>query len=165
MHGMTPGPVLYQKNPDFIWAVIASMFIGNVMLLIMNLPMAGLWAKVALIPYKLLFPLILIISMVGVYSIDGSLWDVGMMIFFGMVGYIMKKLEIPSAALILAFILGREIEFTLVQSLSTSGGSLAILINRPISGFLISLCAFIFVASVISAIKKKRSHLADDAEM
>lgn len=165
MHGVTPGPALYQKNPDFIWAVIASMFIGNVILLIMNLPMAGLWAKVALIPYKLLFPFIMIIATIGVYSINNSLWDVGMMTFFGVVGYFLKKLEIPSAALILSFILGKRIEYTLVQSLSVSDGSMLIFIQRPVSGFLIGLCALILVASIISAVKKRRSHLVDDAEM
>ncbi|MEG2204985.1 MAG: tripartite tricarboxylate transporter permease, partial [Oscillospiraceae bacterium] len=77
MHGLTPGPLLYQNNPEFIWAVIASMFIGNLLLLIMNLPMANLWAKVALIPYKLLYPLILIICMIGIYAVNRSLFDVG----------------------------------------------------------------------------------------
>lgn len=165
MHGLTPGPALFEKNPDFVWAVIASMFIGNAILLVMNLPMAGLWAKVAMVPYKLLFPLILILSMVGVYSVNSSIWDVGLMIFFGVVGYLMKKLEIPSAAMILSFILGSQIEFSLIQSLAASENGLMILLTRPISGSLIVLCILIFIASVISAIRKKRSHLASDAEM
>ncbi len=165
MHGLTPGPALYQKNPDFVWAVIASMFIGNVVLLIMNLPMAGLWARVALIPYKLLYPMILIISMTGIYSVNGSLWDVAMLIFFGFVGYFLKKLEFPSAAIVLAFILGDKIEFTLMQSLATSENGLWIFFERPISSTLITLCAIILVVSIIAAVKNKRGQLAADAEM
>jgi putative tricarboxylic transport membrane protein len=165
MHGLTPGPLLYQKNPEFIWAVIASMFIGNLLLLIMNLPMAGLWAKVALVPYKLMFPLILIICMVGVYSVNRSLWDIGLLIFFGIVGYFMKKLQLPSAALILSFILGKNIEFTMIQTLATSEDGLLLLFQRPISATLITLCGIILVAGLYSAIKKKRSSLAADAEL
>ena len=165
MHGLTPGPALYQKNPEFIWAVIASMFIGNVVLLIMNLPMASLWARVALIPYKLLYPMILIISMTGIYSVNGNLWEVALLIVFGLIGYLMKKLEFPSAAIVLAFILGDKVEFTLMQSLATSENGLWIFFERPISGVLISLCIIILLASVISTIKNKRGNLADDAEM
>ncbi|MDU4961780.1 MAG: tripartite tricarboxylate transporter permease [Sporomusaceae bacterium] len=165
MHGLTPGPLLYQKNPEFIWAVIASMFIGNTVLLIMNLPMARLWAKVAQVPYKLLFPLILIICMTGVYSVNRSLWDVGLLIFFGIVGYFMKKLQLPSAALILSFILGKNIEFTLIQTLASSESGLLYLLERPISATLITLCFIVLAAGLYSAIKKKRSKLASDAEL
>ncbi|KQL43541.1 transporter [Brevibacillus choshinensis] len=165
MHGLTPGPTLFQTNPDFVWAVIASMFIGNAILLFMNLPMAGLWAKVALVPYKLLFPLILIVSLVGVYSVNRSLWDVGLMIFFGVVGYFMKKFEFPSAALILSFILGSQIEFSLIQSLASSDNGLMIFFERPISGTLMGMCGLVLVLSIVSAVKKKRSVLAEDAEM
>ncbi len=165
MHGLIPGPLLYQKNPDFIWAVIASMFIGNVMLLILNLPMANWWAKVARIPYKLLAPLILLICMVGVYSVGRSVYDVGMLVFFGTLGYLMKKLEIPAAALLLSFILGNNIEFTMIQTLSLSPAGLFYLFQRPISGTLMSLCIAILVFSIYSAVKKKRDKLAADAEV
>jgi putative tricarboxylic transport membrane protein len=163
MHGLTPGPLLYQRNPDFVWAVIASMFIGNVILLIMNLPMAKLWAKVSLIPYKLLYPLILIICMVGIYAVNRSLWDVCMLIFFGIVGYFMKKLAIPSAALILAFILGHNIEYTMIQTLASSKHGFLLLFRRPISATLMSLSIVILIVSLYSAIKKKRDLLSDDA--
>lgn len=165
MHGLTPGPLLYQKNPDFVWAVIASMFIGNLILLIMNLPMANLWAKVALVPYKLLFPLILIVCMVGIYSVNRSLWDVALLIVFGVIGYFMKKLQLPSAALILSFILGKNIEFTMIQTLASSENGFLILMQRPISATLLTLCAVILIAAIYSAVKKKRSQLAADAEM
>lgn len=165
MHGLIPGPLLYERNPDFLWAVIASMFIGNVMLLIMNLPMANLWAKVARIPYKLLAPLILLICMLGVFSVNRSVWDVGLLVFFGIVGYFMKKLEIPAAALLLSFVLGNNIEFTMIQTLSLSASGLLYLFQRPISGVLMSLCILILALSIYSSIKKKRGQLADDAEV
>ena len=165
MHGLTPGPLLYKNNPDFVWAVVASMFIGNVILLIMNLPLARLWARVSLIPYRLLYPLILIVCMIGIYAVDRSLWDVGLLIFFGIVGYFMKKLSIPSAALILAFILGNNIEYTMVQTLASSKYGFMLLFRRPISATLMSLSIIILVLSLYSAIKKKRANLADDAEM
>ena len=165
MHGLIPGPLLYQKNPDFIWAVVASMFIGNSMLLIMNLPMANWWAKVARVPYKLLAPLVLLICMVGVFSVKRNVWDVGLLIFFGVVGYFMKKLQIPAAALLLSFILGNNIEFTMIQTMALSRHGLWYLFMRPISGTLMALCLVILAFSIISAIKKKRDALAADAEV
>jgi len=165
MHGLTPGPALYQNNPDFVWGVIASMFIGNLILLIFNLPLARVWAKVAMVPYQFLYPLILIIAVLGVYSIRSSLWDVGFMIFFGVVGYLMKKLDLPLAATVLTFVLGSQIESTLLQSLATSHNGLLIFFERPISGTLISLAIVILVVSLISGWKKRRSALASDFEL
>lgn len=162
MHGLTPGPLLYQKNPDFVWAVIASMFIGNVLLLFMNLPMAGWWARITLIPYKLLFPIILLVCMVGVYSVNRSLWDIGLTIAFGAVGYFMKKWKLPSAALILSFVLGKNIEFTLVQTLASSDNGILLLFQRPISATLLTLCGIILVFGLYTTIKNKRDNLAAD---
>lgn len=164
MHGLTPGPLLYKTNPDFVWAVIASMFIGNALLLFMNLPLASLWAKIALVPYKLMFPLILIFCMVGVYTVNRSLWDVGLMIFFGAVGYLMRKWKLPSAALILSFVLGKNIEYALVQTLASSEDGLLVLFTRPISATLLTLCGIILVLGVYTTIKNKRGHLASDEE-
>lgn len=162
MHGLTPGPLLYERNPDFVWAVIASMFIGNVLLIFMNLPMAGWWARIALIPYKLLFPLILIVCMVGVYSVNRSLWDIGLTIAFGAVGYFMKKWKLPSAALILSFVLGKNIEFTLVQTLSASSDGVLVLFQRPISATLLTLCGIVLAFGFYTTIKNKRDNLAAD---
>jgi putative tricarboxylic transport membrane protein len=165
MHGLIPGPLLYEKNPTFLWGLIASMFIGNVVLLIMNLPMANMWAKVARIPYKLLGPLILLICMVGVYSVNRMIPEIALLILFGVVGYFMKKLELPGAAVILAFILGNNLEYTLVQTLSMSKSGLLYLFQRPISGVMMSLCLLILVGSIISQILKKRDMLATDQEV
>ncbi len=165
LHGLTPGPQLFQNNPDFVWGVIASMFIGNLILLFMNLPMAGMWAKIALVPYKLLFPIILIISILGVYSVNNSLWDVGVMFMFGIIGYFMKKLDIPIAATVLTFVLGALIETSLLQSLAMSEGSLMIFFERPISAVLMIVALVVLAGSIISVVKKKRGMLASDVEM
>jgi putative tricarboxylic transport membrane protein len=165
MHGLTPGPILFQKNPDFVWAVIASMFIGNFILLIMNLPMANFWAKIALIPYKILFPLIIFISILGAYSINNSLWDVGAMVVFGIIGYFMKKLDIPMAPTVLTFVLGKNIESSLLQSLAISDGNFMVFFQRPISGTLMFISFIIILASVYSGMTKKREVLAGDFEI
>lgn len=165
MHGLTPGPALFQSNPNFVWAIIASMFIGNVILLIFNLPLARVWAKIAMVPYKLLYPLILIISIVGVYSIKNSIWDIGVMILFGIIGYLMKKLDIPIAATILTFVLGAQMEAALFQSLATSQNGFMIFFTRPISGVITTICIIIFIISILSSSRKKRSLLANDIEI
>ncbi|WP_338824707.1 hypothetical protein MHOCP_03060 [Moorella humiferrea] len=164
MHGLTPGPHLFQSNPDFVWTVIASMFLGNLMLLIMNLPLAGIWAKVALIPYKVLFPLILIISCVGAYSINNSLWDIGVMIVFGIIGYVMKKMEFPLAPMILTFILGKSIESNLIRSLKISESGFLIFFQRPLSAILLGITLAMLVFGTIGFVKNKRNLLADDVE-
>ncbi|HWR38530.1 MAG TPA: tripartite tricarboxylate transporter permease [Patescibacteria group bacterium] len=163
MHGLTPGPLLYQKNPDFIWAVIASMFIGNFLLLVMNMPLAKYWARIALIPYKLLFPIILLVCMVGVYSVNMSLWDIGLTIAFGAIGYCMKKWKLPSAALILSFVLGKKIEFALVQTLAGSENGILVLFQRPVSATLLTLCGIILAFGLYTTIMNKyRDYLATD---
>jgi len=154
MHGLTPGPALFQKNPEFVWGVIASMFIGNIILLIFNLPMANLWAKVVLVPYRLLYPTILIITMIGAYSITNSLWDVIVMLAFGIIGYVMKKLEFPLAAITLSFVLGNQIELTFLQSLSASQNGLLIFFTRPISGIVMAACFAMLAFSLYTRMKK-----------
>jgi len=165
MHGLTPGPTLFQSNPVFVWAVIASMFIGNLLLLFMNLPMAGVWAKIAMIPAKLLYPIILIVSVIGCYAINNSLWDVGVMFVFGIAGYFMKKLDIPLAPILLTFVLGKLLENSLIQSLIYFKGNFFGFFTRPISGTLLVIAAIILTLSLISAFKKKRGTFAGDVEM
>ncbi|ALS21800.1 tripartite tricarboxylate transporter permease [Paenibacillus naphthalenovorans] len=165
MHGLTPGPTLFQNNPDFVWAVIASMFIGNFILLIMNVPMAGLWAKVATVPFKLLFPIILMISILGAYSVNNSLWDVGVMLAFGIIGYFMKKVDIPMAPLVLTFVLGKLMEDALMQSLIIFNGNFFSFFQRPISGTILAISILILMISFIAGLKKKKEFLANDVEM
>ncbi|KYZ76133.1 hypothetical protein AXX12_06735 [Anaerosporomusa subterranea] len=165
LHGLTPGPMLFQENPDFVWTVIASFYVGNVALLIINLPLANLWAKVILVPYKLLYPFILIFCIIGAYSINNQVWDIGVMLLFGVIGYLMKKLDIPMTATVLTFVLGQQIESALVQSLIISQGSWLIFFQRPVSAALMGLVAIILVVGIYSSVKNKRDMLADDLEV
>lgn len=164
MHGLTPGPTLFQTNPDIVWAIIASMFIGNTILLIMNLPMAGMWAKIAMVPGKLLYPMIIVVSVIGAYSVNNSLWDVGIMFVFGVVGYFMKKLEIPLAPLVLTFVLGKMLETSLLQSLIFFKGDFMGFFQRPIAGTLLVISSVILIFSIYSSVRNKRGFLADDVE-
>jgi len=139
MFGLQPGPLLFQKNPDFVWGVIASMYIGNIMLLIMNIACIPLFVKILKIPNSLLFPLIMVFATVGVYSVDGNIFDVWMLYVFGVMGYFMKKFDMPPAPVVLSVVLGPMIERALRQSLTMSLGSYDIFYTRPISAALLLL--------------------------
>ncbi|WP_180271571.1 tripartite tricarboxylate transporter permease [Fredinandcohnia onubensis] len=164
MHGLTPGPALFQDNPSFVWAVIASMFIGNAILLMMNLPMANLWAKITLVPFRILFPIILIITIVGTYSLNNSMFDVGAMLVFGIIGYFLKKADFPLAPIILAFVLGGLMEQTLIQSLTIFRGDFFMFFMRPLSGTILVIALISIIFSVVATIKGK-SIVNEDVEM
>jgi putative tricarboxylic transport membrane protein len=131
--GFKPGPLFIAENPSMFWGLVASMYIGNVMLLVLNLPLVPLFAQVLRAPVYVLYPLIIGLSVVGVYSASGSLFDLGLLAGFGLLGYVMRKLDYPSAPLILGLVLGGAMERALRQSLMMSEGSLSILVARPIS--------------------------------
>jgi putative tricarboxylic transport membrane protein len=133
MYGLQPGPMLFKNNPQFVWAVIASMYIGNVMLLILNLPLVGLWARIAVVPFPILAPIIIFCSVLGTYSIRFILFDVWVMLIFGLLGYFMRKLGFPIAPLVLASVLAQMLETSLQQALLISQGSPLIFFTRPIS--------------------------------
>ena len=143
---------------------IASMFIGNAILLIMNLPMARFWAKVAMVPYKLLYPAIIVFCVVGAYSINYRVWDIGLMMIFGLIGYFMKRLDIPMAPAVLTFVLGDQIERALVQSLTMSHGSFLIFVRSPICIAILVVIALIIGFSAYSRLSK-RGLIIEDAEM
>jgi putative tricarboxylic transport membrane protein len=149
MFGVQPGPLFLQKFPDVFWGTIASMYTGNMMLLILNLPLVAMWVKVLKVPYPLLFPFILLFCLIGAYSIDNSITDIIVMNIFGVVGYFMRKFEYEGAPLILAFILGPLFENALRQSLMISDGSFLIFLTRPIAvGFLI-IAAMMLISPLI----------------
>jgi putative tricarboxylic transport membrane protein len=148
MYGLQPGPGLFEKNPEFVWALIASMYIGNVMLLVLNLPLVGFWANLLKIPYPVLAPAILIFSFIGAYSVRDSLFDVGVAVAFGIIGYLMKKVAIPVTPLVISAILANLLEVSLKQTLSISQGSFLILLNRPISLTLILLATLLTALSL-----------------
>jgi len=142
IHGMRPGPMLFSTHTKFVWGLIASMYIGNIMLLIQNMPMVGLWVRLLKIPYKILMPVIITIASVGVLATDNNIFDMWIMFFFGLVGYFMRKMEYPGAPMVLGLVLGPMVETSLRQSLTLSYGSLGIFFTRPISAVLI-VCAII----------------------
>ena len=161
IHGVTPGPLLIKNNPDIFWGTIASMYIGNFMLLILNLPLIGLWIKVLKIPYGILFPLILFFCFVGAYANNNSLVDVNVMIFFGLVGYLMKKTGFEPAPLVTAYILCPFLEEAFRQSLIKSHGDFSIFFRRPISATILAI-AFLFVfMNIFSGIKEKRKRFLE----
>jgi putative tricarboxylic transport membrane protein len=145
MYGLQPGPVLFTQNKEFIWTVIGSMYVGNVLLLVLNLPLVGMWAKISLIPYKYLGPTILGICVVGAYSPRNTMFDVWIALGSGVLGYIMRKTNWPLAPLILGFILGSMMEQSLRQSLSMGGPF--IFFGRPISiGFILAAVVLVIVS-------------------
>lgn len=157
MFGLRPGPQLFQQHADFIWAVIASMYLGNVMLLILNLPLAPLFAVLLRVPYVMLYPVILAFCIVGVYSQSNSLDDLWLMVVFGVLGYFMKRYGFPAAPLILGLVLEPLFENALRQSLTLSHGSLAIFITRPISATLLAVTiAVILVPRVLRLLRSRR---------
>jgi putative tricarboxylic transport membrane protein len=137
IHGLRPGPMLFTTNPEFVWGLIASMYIGNVFLVILNMPMVGIWVKLLKVPYKVLMPLIITIAATGIFATDNNVFDMWIMCFFGVVGYLMRKIDIPAAPMVLALVIGRLVENSLRQSLTISQGSLTIFFTRPIAAVLI----------------------------
>ena len=139
MWGLRPGPLLFEKNPQFVWGLIASQYIANVMLLILSTLCIPLFVRALRIPYGILMPLIVIFCVTGAYSLKNSVWDVGQMLIFGVLGYFMKKLGYSPAALVLALVLGPMAERALRQSLIISDAGVGIFFTRPISGVLMAL--------------------------
>jgi putative tricarboxylic transport membrane protein len=163
MHGLQPGPTLFVQNKLFVWTVIGSMYIGNVLLLILNLPLVGLWARISLIPYKVLGPVILAICLVGAYSPRNTMFDVWVALIFGIMGFVMKKNNWPLAPLVLGFILGDMFEGSLRQSLSMSGGSLSIFWHRPVAAVLIT-CTVVFAIFSVNVLRRVPKKLLAEEE-
>jgi putative tricarboxylic transport membrane protein len=139
LYGLQPGPLLFEQQPVFVWTVIASMYIGNVILLILNLPFVGIWAKMVKVPYYIIGPVILILCFIGTYSVRNSIFDVAICLAFGIIGLLLEKLEIPLIPLSLALILTPMMETSLRQTISMGGGSLAVFLDRPIALSLIAV--------------------------
>jgi len=149
INGLTPGPFLFKERPDLVWAVIASFFTGNVILLVLNLPLVGLWARLLKVPYQYLCVGTLLFCIVGAYSLKGTVFDVGVMLVFGVVGYFCRKLDLPLAPAVLALILAPFMEKSLRTALEISGGDFTIFLTRPISATLLACSALIIVVSTL----------------
>jgi putative tricarboxylic transport membrane protein len=156
IHGIRPGPLLLQEHPNLFWGVLGSMYIGNVMLLGLNLPLIGVWVRLLKVPYQYLAVTVAVICTIGAYSVKNNVFDVGAMVAFGIVGYLMRKGGFPAAPLLLAMILGRMLERSLQQALTMSGGDLAIFIQRPISAGLLLVAAFILFSPMVRWLWRRR---------
>ena len=154
--GIRPGPLMMQESPDVFWGLVASMYIGNVMLLVLNLPLVPLFAQLLRLPTFVLHPFIFGISIIGVYGVTGRIFDTVLLAGFGLLGYIMTKLKYPSAPLILGFVLGDAMERALRQSLMMSQGDLAMLVQRPISAVLLAFAALVLILPLLSYFNRAR---------
>jgi len=151
-----PGPLLMTETPDVFWGLVASMYIGNVVLLILNLPLVPLFAQILRLPIYILFPLILGISVVGAYGVSGRMFDLGLLAGFGLLGYTMTKLKYPTAPLILGFVLGDAMERALRQSLMMSQGDFAPLVQRPISAIMLGLALLVLLLPLLGRLNRMR---------
>lgn len=157
INGLTPGPVFLQDNPTLFWGLIVSFLVGNVMLLVLNIPLIGIWVKLLSVPYKFLFPAIVGMICLGVYSINRSTLDIGIALLFGLLGYGMRALRFDPASILLGLVLGPLLEENLRRAMIMSHGSLKILIERPIAAGLL-ICALLMVVwTIVSAIKAKNA--------
>jgi putative tricarboxylic transport membrane protein len=156
MWGVKPGPMMMLDSPDVFWGLVASMYIGNIMLLILNLPMVPVFAQILRLPVYILHPFIFGISIIGVYGVSGRLFDIGLLAGFGLLGYVMCKLKFPTAPLILGFVLGDTMERSLRQSLMMSQGDLGILVYRPISATMLAIAALLLVSPAITWFNRAR---------
>jgi len=158
MWGIRPGPMLFQTKPDLVWGLFASMYIGNVMLVLMNIFLIPAFVTVLRIPYTILMGLIVVFSTVGAFSANNNFFDIWMMLGLGVLGYLMKKLNYPVVPLILALVLGKLAENSLRQALTLSGGSMGIFFKRPISAVFVSLAILAYLFPLVQwAIKSRRT--------
>ena len=156
IHGVTPGPLLLQKHPALFWGLISSMYIGNVMLLILNLPLIPMWVQVLKVPEKVLYPLVLLFCLIGAYSLNNDVFDVAVMLVFGVVGYLFRKFEYEGAPLILAFVLGTMFDTNLRQALLISDGSFIPFLTRPISGVTLGIAVIVLIISMSSLSSRRK---------
>ena len=164
IYGMQPGPMLIKAHPDLFWGAITSMYIGNAMLLVLNLPLIGLWVKILKIPYRLLFPLILLFCLVGAYSLNNNTAEVAMMVIFGVLGYFLRKFKYPLAPAILALVLGPMLEKALRQSLLMSVGSGWIFVTRPISLVTLLISFALLASSLLPWMRKRQEKIREAAD-
>jgi putative tricarboxylic transport membrane protein len=159
IHGIVPGPMVMTKNPTLFWGMIASMWIGNLMLLVINLPLIGLWVKFLAVPYRLMYPAILVFSCIGIYSVRNAPEDVVFTAAFAIVGYALIKLGLEPAPLLLGYVLGRLMEENLRRALSIARGDLMTFVERPVSAGLLAVALIVLVAAVLPTVRKGREEV------
>ena len=156
IHGITPGPQVMTERPELFWGMIASMWIGNLLLVILNLPLIGIWVRLLSVPYRILYPEILLFCCIGVYSLNNSAIDVGMALFFGLLGYLFIKLDCEPAPLLLGFVLGPMMEDNLRRAMLLSRGKPEVFFTRPLSLALLLVALALLIVVVVPAVRKKR---------
>jgi putative tricarboxylic transport membrane protein len=156
IHGLIPGPQVITKYPSLFWGMIASMWIGNLLLLVINLPLIGLWVRLLKVPYRLMFTTILVFCAIGIYSINNNPYDVYFTAFFGLVGYLFIKLGLEPAPLLLGFVLGRLMEEKMRQALALSEGSFMTFVERPVAAALLIIAAAVILIAVLPAVSRSR---------
>lgn len=164
IHGIQPGPNVIGEQPALFWGLIASMWIGNLLLVVLNLPFVGLWAKLLSFPYHLLFPAIVVITCVGVFSVDNAMFDVWQLLVFAVFGYVLAKLGCEPAPLLLGFILGPMMEENLRRALLLSRGDPLVFVERPISVALLLVAVAMVAAPALSVVRRKRQQIFVESE-
>ena len=156
IHNIQPGPQVMTSNPELFWGLIASMWIGNLMLVILNLPLIGIWIKLLSVPYRWLFPSIVLFCAIGVYSTNNNTFDIWMVAIFGVIGYLFIKLGAEPAPLLLGFILGPMMEEYLRRALLLSRGDWSVFVTRPLSASLLLVAAILLAVVLMPSVKAKR---------
>jgi putative tricarboxylic transport membrane protein len=164
IHGIVPGPQVMTKQPDLFWGLIASMWIGNLMLVVINLPLVGVWVRLLRVPYRMLFPAILIFCAIGVYSINNAPADAVMVAAFGLVGYFLVKHDFEPAPMLLGFVLGPLMEENLRRAMLIARGDPTTFVTRPISGVLLGLALLLLVLALLPMIRSKRDEVFVEGE-
>jgi putative tricarboxylic transport membrane protein len=157
IHGVRPGPLFISEQPQVFWGLIASMYIGNVILIVLNLPLVGIFVNLLRVPFRILFPIILLICLVGTYSVNSSVVELVILLVFGVLGFVFRKLDFDIAPFILALIIGPTLEMTFRQSLMRSAGSFSIFFRSPIACTLISLSCLLFIWNIYRTARSKRA--------
>jgi TctA family transporter len=157
IQGIVPGPQLIKEHPDIFWGLIASFWIGNIMLVVLNVPLIGLWVKLLMIPYKYLYPSALFFVAIGVYSTNNDMFQVGETVVIGLVGYLLLLLDFHPASILLGFVLGPRLEENFRRSMLISRGDVLVFLERPISAFFLFLCAVLILAQIYVRLRKPKA--------
>jgi putative tricarboxylic transport membrane protein len=164
IQGIVPGPNVAVEQPALFWGIIASMWIGNLMLVILNLPLIGLWVKLLTVPYYVLFPIIMAFCAIGVYSVNSNVYDLYAVAFFGLIGYALVKLRCEPAPLLLGFVLGPLLEENLRRAMILSRGDVSTFVTRPISATLLFIALAVLVVVFLPSVKKKREEVFQEED-
>jgi len=156
IHGIQPGPRVITSNPALFWGVIVSMWVGNLILVLLNLPLVGIWVRLLSVPYRLLYPAILVFCCIGLYSVNNNTFDIGLTALCGLLGYVLHKLECEPAPLILGFVLGPMMEENLRRGMLFSRGDPSVFFTRPLSLAFLILSVVMLIAVALPGIKRSR---------